>query len=153
MQGDRDNQMGDLGDLGDGRGTVVAIRPRHRAQGMCSCGWAGRSRVLLSSAKVDALVHATSHGCQAAIPLVQPEAVDVLNPPGELTVRCQAGCGAILSAPMTITDTLSAKSDDGELCVRFTAEAPELHDYIYRHLRMCPSATSWVDAARERAHT
>jgi hypothetical protein len=142
-----------MGDSGGGRGTVVAIRPRHRAQGMCSCGWAGRPHVLLSSAKVEALVHAASHGCQAAIPLVQPEAVDVLNTPGELTVHCPAGCGALLSVPMTITDTLSVKSDHGELSVRFTAEAPELHDYIYRHLRMCLSATSWADAALERSHT
>jgi hypothetical protein len=142
-----------MGDSGGGRGTVVAIRPRHRAQGMCSCGWAGRPHVLLSSAKVDALVHAASHGCQPAIPLVQPETINALNPPGELTVRCPAGCGAILSVPMTITDTLSARSDHGELCVRFTAEAPELHDYIYRHLRTCPAATTSVDAAVERAHT
>jgi hypothetical protein len=120
---------------------------------MCSCGWAGRPRILSSSAKVDALVHAASHGCQAAIPLVQPEAVDVMNSPGELTVRCPGGCGAILSVPMTITDTLSSQSDHGELCVRFTAEAPELHDYIYRHLRMCSSATSRVDASAERSHT
>jgi hypothetical protein len=141
-----------MGDLGGGGGTVVAIRPRHRAQGMCSCGWAGRPRVLLASAKVDALVHAASHGCQAAIPLVQPETIDALNPPGELTVRCPAGCGAILSVPMTITDTLSAKSDHGELCVRFTAEAPELHDYVNQHLPTCPSATAWLDAALERAH-
>jgi hypothetical protein len=142
-----------MGDSGGGRGTVIAVRPRHRSHGMCSCGWAGRPRVLLSSAKVDALVHAASHGCQAAIPLVQPETVNVLNPPGELTVRCPAGCGANVSVPMAITDTLSSKSDHGELCVRFTAEAPELHDYIHRHLRTCASAASWVGAVLERAHT
>ena len=142
-----------MGDSGGDRGTVVAVRPRHRPQGMCSCGWAGPRRVWMSSARVDALVHAASHGCQAAIPLVQPETIDALNPPGALTVRCPAGCGATLFVPMMITDTLSATSDDGELCVRFTAEAPELHDYVYRHLRTCPSAASWADPALERAHT
>jgi len=54
---------------------------------------------------------------------------------------------------MLITDTLSASSDNGELYVRFTAEAPELHDYVNQHLRMCPAATTLVDAALERAHT
>ena len=81
-----------------------------------------------------------------------PETIDALNP-GDLTVRCPAGCGASLSVPMTITDTLSASSDNGELYVRFTAEAPELHDYVNQHLRMCPEATTLVDAALERAHT
>ncbi len=142
-----------MGDLGGGRGTVVAMRPRYRAQAMCSCGWGGRPRVLLSSAKVDAFVHAASDGCQAAIPLIQPEAIDALNPPGDLTVRCPAGCGATLSVPMAITDTLTASSDNGELHIRFTAEAPELHDYVNRHLRMCPAATTLADAALERAHT
>jgi hypothetical protein len=109
--------------------------------------------LLLSSAKIDALVHAAGHGCQAAIPLIQPETVDALNPPGDLTIHCPAGCGTSLSVPMMITDTLSSRSDHGELCVRFTAEAPELHDYIKAHLRTCPAATTWADAALERAHT
>jgi hypothetical protein len=108
--------------------------------------------MLLSAAKVEALVHAASHGCEAGIPLVQPETVNALNPPGDLSIRCPAGCGATLSVPMTITDTLTARSDGGELCVRFTAEAPELHDYVNRHLRTCPAATSWADAALQRAH-
>jgi hypothetical protein len=120
---------------------------------MCTCGWVGKRRVLLSSAKIDALIHAARHGCGAAIPVVQPEAVNAINPPGELAVRCPAGCGATLSVPMMITDTLSAKSDDGELCVRFTAEAPKLHDYVNQHLRTCPSATSWADATLARAHS
>jgi hypothetical protein len=30
---------------------------------------------------------------------------------------------------------------------RFTAEAPELHDHVYKHLRTCASARSWVDKA------
>jgi predicted protein tyrosine phosphatase len=107
----------------------------------------------LSSAKVDAFIHAASDGCQTAIPLIQPETIDALNPPGDLTVHCPVGCGASLSVPMMITDTLSARSDDGELYVRFTAEAPELHDYVNQHLRMCPAATTFVDAALERAHT
>jgi hypothetical protein len=139
-------------DSGGGRGAVVAIRPRHMARGLCSCGWAGRPRVFLSSAKVDALVHAASHDCEVAIPLVQPDTVTAVNPPGALTVRCPAGCGASLSVPLVITDTLSATTDNGELRVRFTAEAPELHDYVDQHLRTCPSAPSRTDLTLERAH-
>jgi hypothetical protein len=106
----------------------------------------------LSSAKVDALVHAASCGCGVAIPLFQPDTVHAVNPPGALTVRRPAGCGASLSVPIVITDTLSATSDDGELCVRFTAEAPELHDYVNDHLRTCPSATSQANLTLQRAH-
>ena len=142
-----------VGDSEGGKGVVVAIRPRHRAQGMCSCGWTGRRRLLLSSAKVDVLVHAASHGCEVAIPLIQPDTVNAINPPGALTVRCPAGCGASFSVPIVITDTLSATTDDGELCVRFTAEAPELHDYVKQHLRNCPSATSRAALTLERAHS
>jgi hypothetical protein len=141
------------GDSEGDKGVVIAIRARHRPRAMCSCGWAGRPRVLLSSAKVDALVHAANHGCGVAIPLVQPETVNAVNPPGDLTVRCPAGCGASFTVPMVITDTLSARSDDGELRVRFIAEAPELHDYVNEHLRTCPSATSPADSTLERAHS
>src|ERR1700716_964180 len=38
-------------------------------------------------------------------------------------------------------------SDDGELSVRFTAEAAELRDLIYKHLRTRVSARSLVDTA------
>ena len=145
-----DNEMGNSG---SGRGAVVAIRPRHRAQGMCSCGWTGRPRMLLSSAKVDALVHAARHGCGVAIPLIQPDTVYAVNPPGALNVRCPAGCGASFSVPIVITDSLSATSADGEPCVRFTADAPELHDYVNQHLQTCPSATSRVDLTLERARS
>ncbi len=116
----------------DGQGVVVAIQPRHLAQGRCSCGWAGRPRVLLSSAKVDALVHATRAGCRPAMPLVQPEHTYSIEAPGILTVECPGGCGASFPVPIVVTDAL---------------EAPELHDHIYKHLRTCPSARSWVDTA------
>jgi hypothetical protein len=57
----------------DDTAVVVAVRPRHRARGRCSCGWVGPLRVLLASAKVDALVHAACRGCEPAIPLVRHE--------------------------------------------------------------------------------
>jgi len=128
-----------MGDLGGGKGVVVAIQPRHRAQAVCSCGWVGRSRVTLSAAKVDAFVHASRHGCEPGIPLVQSEAVNLIKPPGILTVECPAGCGTHLSVPMVMVDVPSVGSGDGDLDVRFVAEAPELHDYIYAHLRSCPA--------------
>jgi hypothetical protein len=142
-----------LEDPGGGQGVVVAIRPRHRAQGLCSCGWAGRPRVLLSSAKIDALIHAARDGCQPAMPFVQRETINLLNPPGILTVECPGGCGACFPVPVVITDASSASADDGEPCIRWIAEAPELHDYFYKHLRTCPSARSWVDTALHEATT
>jgi hypothetical protein len=113
--------------------------------------WVGPPRILLSSAKVDALVHAASCGCGAAIPLTQPETVTVPVPPDELAVRCPAGCGAKISVPLVMVDTLSAGSDDGERRVPFTAEAPELHESVNRHLRRCLSVPVSVDADLERA--
>src|SRR5882757_3731877 len=103
-----------MGDSGGGMGVVVAIQPRHRAQGMCSCGWVGRSRLMLSAARLDAFVHASRHGCE----------------PGILLVQCPAGCGIRLSVPLAIVDILSVDSDGGDLDARFVAEALELHDYL-----------------------
>lgn len=128
-----------MGDSGGGKGVVVAIQPRHRAQGMCSCGWVGRSRLMLSAAKVDAFIHASRHGCEPGIPLVQSEAVNLVKPPGVLRLECPAGCGVILSVPIVMVDIPSVGSDAGDLDVRFVAEAPELHDYIYTHLQTCPA--------------
>jgi len=138
-------------DSGGGKGVVVAIQPRHRAQAMCSCGWVGRSRLMLSTAKVDALVHASRHGCEPGIPLVQSEAINVVKPPGILTVECPAGCGVSLSVPITLVDIPSV-SDSGDLDVRFVAEAPKLHDYIYTHLQTCPAPRPRsADAALHKA--
>jgi len=134
-----------MGESGDGGGVVIAIRPRHRAQARCSCGWVGKSRWLLSSAKMDALIHASRHDCRPAIPLVQPETISALKPPGVLTVRCPAGCGEAFPVPMTITDVLSIGTAHGEPSTQFAADAPQLHDCVYQHLRTCPSARSWVD--------
>jgi len=142
-----ENVMGDSG----GKGVVVAIQPRHRAQGMCSCGWVGRSRLMLSAAKLDAYLHASQHGCEPGIPLVQAESVNLIKPPGILTVDCPAGCGVTLSVPLVIVDVPSVGSDN-ELDVRFVAEAAELHDYIYTHLRTCPAPRPRsVDAALHKA--
>lgn len=116
-----------------GTGVVVAVRPRHRARGRCSCGWVGPPRILLASAKVDALIHAANRGCEPGTPLVQPDAVIAFLPPGELNVRCPAGCGANIRVPLVIAD-----AEHGDSTGRFTAEVPELHDNIYSHLRTCP---------------
>lgn len=105
----------------------------------------------MSSAQADALIHAARYGCEPAIPLVQPETIISLKPPGILAVECPAACGASFPVPVIITDTPSISSEKGELSVRFVAEAPELHDHIYKHLRTCPSARSWVDAALHEA--
>ena len=100
----------------------------------------------MDSAKVDALTHAARRGCGPAIPLVQPETVNLLEQPATLTVDCPAGCGASLSMPITIAEGAWLGSDDNnKASSRFTAEAPDLHDRIYQHLRTCPWARTWVD--------
>src|SRR3981189_3227529 len=127
-----------MGDRGDTGGVVVAVEPRHTGQGRCTCGWVGKPRLLMSAARVDALIHAAQNDCEPAIPLVQPEAaITALKPPGILIVDCPADCGATLLVPLTITDTVEPGVDRDELRARFTAEAPELHDLVYRHLRNC----------------
>src|SRR5690242_14991499 len=103
-----------MGDSGGGKGVVVAIQRRHRAQGMCSCGWVGRARLMLSAAKVDAYIHASQHGCEPGIPLVQSEAVNLVKPAASLTVECPAGCGATLSVPMVMVDVPSVGSEAGD---------------------------------------
>ena len=94
---------------------------------------------MLSAAKLDAFIHASRNGCEPGIPLIRPEAIELIKPPGVLTVECPAGCGVRLAVPLEIVDTPSVGSDRNDLDVRFVAEAPELHDYIYTHLRTCPS--------------
>lgn len=135
------------GDLEDDKGVVMAIRPQHSSRGQCSCGWVGKPRFSLSAAKCDALVHAAYCGCAPAIPLVQPEPITAVKRTGVLVVECPAGCGATLSVPVVLTETPSVSSYEGDLSVRFIAEAPELHDHIYKYLRTCASARSWVDTA------
>lgn len=47
---------------------VLVTRRRRRAE--CTCGWAGRRRLLHSLSVLDALMHAAQVGCQPAVPLV-----------------------------------------------------------------------------------
>ena len=61
-------------DSGGGRGVVYVTRARYRNQARCSCGWIGKACLLLSSAKVDALLHAAQADCKPAVPLFQPGA-------------------------------------------------------------------------------
>lgn len=50
---------------------VVRVRvSRFRRQARCSCGWAGRRRLLRSLSVLDALTHAARQGCRPAVPLV-----------------------------------------------------------------------------------
>jgi hypothetical protein len=64
-----------MGHLKSGRGVVVVVRLRRRNQARCTCGWIGKASLLLSSAKVDALLHAAREDCEPGIPLSQPGAV------------------------------------------------------------------------------
>jgi hypothetical protein len=123
-----------------GAGVVVAVRPRHKARGRCSCGWVGPLRVLLASAKVDALMHAARSGCTPDLPLVQSEVDYAVAPPGWVIVSCPSGCGAKFPVPMVVSDSYGS-----DFSGPFTAEVPELHDLIDRHLQTCSSAP-WMDA-------
>jgi hypothetical protein len=69
-----------MADSSGRRGVVVVIRRRHRNQARCTCGWIGKASVLLSSARVDALLHAARDDCEPAIPLFQPGAVAPAKP-------------------------------------------------------------------------
>ena len=42
-----------MGDLGDGPGVVVVIRPRYRSQARCTCSWVGKTRLLSSAFSLD----------------------------------------------------------------------------------------------------
>ena len=64
-----------MGDSTGGRGIVVVVRLRRRNQARCTCGWIGKASLLLSSAKVDALLHAARNECDTGLPLFQPGAV------------------------------------------------------------------------------
>ena len=89
-----DGDLATMGDLGGRRGVVVVIRPRHRSQARCTCGWIGKARLLLSSAKVDALIHAAQHDCEPAMPLFQPGAVVPTTPPGDVNADIPTGTSA-----------------------------------------------------------
>jgi hypothetical protein len=78
---------GDLTTMGGstgGRGVVVVIRLRRRNQARCTCGWIGKASLLLSSAKVDALLHAARNDCDPGVPLLQPGAVVATKSEGVL---------------------------------------------------------------------
>jgi hypothetical protein len=67
-------------------GVVVVVKPRYRSRGQCTCGWMGKPRLLLSSAKVDALIHAARRGCEPAVPLIQPDVMIMMKRRGMLDV-------------------------------------------------------------------
>jgi hypothetical protein len=47
--------------------------------------------------------------------------------------------------PVMIAEAPWVSFDDNRPSSRFTAEAPELHDRIYEHLRTCQAARMWGD--------
>ena len=71
-----------MGDSTGGRGVVVVVRLPRRNQARCTCGWTGKASLLLSSAKVNALLHAAREDCEPGIPLLQPGAVVPTTPSG-----------------------------------------------------------------------
>jgi hypothetical protein len=70
-----------MADSGRG-GAVVVVRPRYRSRGLCTCGWAAKPRLFLSSAKIEALIHAARHDCEPAIPLIQPGVLMIVKRQG-----------------------------------------------------------------------
>jgi hypothetical protein len=62
------DQTGDRLRCQDHHVMVIACTCRNRA--LCSCRWLGRRRLMLSVAKVDALIHSAETGHLPTIPLV-----------------------------------------------------------------------------------
>jgi hypothetical protein len=72
-------------------GVVVVVKPRNRSRGSApAAGWENR-RLLLSSAKVDALIHAARHDCEPAVPLIQPDVVMIMKRRDILDIDCPQG--------------------------------------------------------------
>jgi hypothetical protein len=82
----------EMADMGRG-GTVVVLRPHYRSWGLCTCGWVAKPCVLLSSATVEALIHAARHGCMPAVPLIQPGVMMIVQRRGILDVDGRQGGG------------------------------------------------------------
>lgn len=54
-------------------GPLAVLRRRNRSRGLCTCcGLAAKPRLLLSSAQVEAVIHATGRDCEPAVRLIQP---------------------------------------------------------------------------------
>jgi hypothetical protein len=81
-----------MADMGRG-GTVVVLRPHYRSMGLCTCGWMAKPRLFLSSATVEALIHAARHGCEPAVPLIQPGVMMIVERRGILDVDGHQGSG------------------------------------------------------------
>jgi hypothetical protein len=77
----------------DRGGAVVVVKPRYRSRGLCTCGWVAKPRLLLSSAKVEALIHAARCGCEPAVPLIQPGVMLIMERRGILAVDGRQGGG------------------------------------------------------------
>jgi hypothetical protein len=80
-----------MADVGRG-GAVVVVKPRYRSWGLCTCGWVTKRRLLLSSAKVEALIRAARHDCEPAVPLIQPGVMMITERRGVPGVDCRQGC-------------------------------------------------------------
>jgi len=60
------------GQAGGGTVFVAAPRNQQRRQALCTCGWAGPSRLILRAiATTDAHIHARQEGCKPAWPLIR----------------------------------------------------------------------------------
>ena len=64
----------------DDQRIVVVIRSRYRKQGCCTCGWVGERHLSLSSAKIEALLHAADSGCEPGIPLIRHGSIPSVAP-------------------------------------------------------------------------
>jgi hypothetical protein len=81
-----------MSNMGRG-GIVVVVRPRYRSSGLRTCGWMAKPRLLLSSAKVEALIHAARHDCEPAVPLIQLGVMMTMARRGTLGVDCRQARG------------------------------------------------------------
>ena len=112
----------------------MVVRLRFKSRGRCTCGWAGKPRVLLASAKTDAQLHAAQTGCRPTTPLGPPPVATAMTPPRILAVDCPVGCGAELRVPLALKGSLESGIDGRHLHATPTVEAPELYERVITHL-------------------
>jgi hypothetical protein len=117
-----------------GVGVVMVVRPRFRSGARCTCGWAGKPRVLLASAKTDAQLHAAQTGCRPTTRLAPPTVASPMTAPGILAVDCPVGCGAELRVPLALKGSLESGIDGRHLHATPTVEAPEMYERVITHL-------------------
>jgi hypothetical protein len=82
----------DMADVGR-EGAVYMLRLHYRSRGLCTCASTAKPCLFLASAKVEAQSHAARHGCELAVPLIQPGVMTIFARRGVLAVESRQALG------------------------------------------------------------